>query len=242
MICQRVNLTLLKKYSLSNFLLFQNQNIPNLKSKAIRLRSLLLRNIHNRVKPSRKWGFVSFIPLFSYWSSSNVSEGALALIPKEVFRKDVLKKKQGTIRWLLTFIWDIFRTCFRFVQITLVFTPLILTYPLRYTSSTLNTLWIYFLVWTLEHLGATFIKLGQWTSTRRDVFSDELCDIFSKLHSNTSVHSWYMTKKKLRLAFGKRWRMLFEKFEQEPIGSGCVGQVCIAVYGYLDRYGHTNSD
>ena len=159
--------------------------------------------------------------------SSTFSRDILAQIPAEVFKRDIIQTKQTQIFpfRFIKFVWDIIRTCLRFLNLAFLFMPVICTYPLTYVSKKVNSQWLIVLLWTLERAGPTFIKLGQWVSTRRDLFSAELCDLFCKLHNHTSVHSWYMTKKKLRKAFGKRWRLLFEKFEKEPIGSGCVGQV-----------------
>ena len=77
----------------------------------------------------------------------------------------------------------------------------------------------------LEFSGPTFIKLGQWASTRRDLFPDAFCDLFAKLHSHTRVHSWYLTQAKLKKAFGKNWQQIFAKVEKRPVGSGCIAQV-----------------
>ena len=163
-----------------------------------------------------------------------LSKEILSNIPKEVFKKDIFKKRlpQGFFRIFFR-IWNFARLALRFIIVMCMFSPLLITYPITYTSQTANVLWLRALLWTLERAGPTYIKLGQWIGTRRDIFSAELCDIFSKLHDHTRVHSWVITKQKLRKAFGKRWRMLFEKFEQVPIGSGCIGQVCV-----IEEVGH----
>uniref|UniRef100_A0AAV2KPD4 ABC1 atypical kinase-like domain-containing protein n=1 Tax=Knipowitschia caucasica TaxID=637954 RepID=A0AAV2KPD4_KNICA len=76
-----------------------------------------------------------------------------------------------------------------------------------------------------ETSGPTFIKLGQWASTRRDIFPKDFCDRFSKLHVQVRPHSWSHTKQCLRRAFGEEWRRVFVFESKEPVGSGCVAQV-----------------
>ncbi|XP_009704258.1 PREDICTED: uncharacterized aarF domain-containing protein kinase 2, partial [Cariama cristata] len=74
-------------------------------------------------------------------------------------------------------------------------------------------------------------KLGQWASTRRDLFSEDFCDEFSKLHVEVSPHPWGHTDELLRKAFGEDWMGILKFQSQEPVGSGCVAQV---YKGYAD--------
>ncbi|MEQ2163950.1 hypothetical protein GOODEAATRI_001507 [Goodea atripinnis] len=85
--------------------------------------------------------------------------------------------------------------------------------------------WLEALLWVTETSGPTFIKLGQWASTRRDIFSREFCEHFSRLHVKVRPHSWAHTKQFLRRAFGEGWRRLLVFDSKEPVGSGCVAQV-----------------
>nr|XP_045366931.1 uncharacterized aarF domain-containing protein kinase 2 isoform X2 [Camelus bactrianus] len=105
------------------------------------------------------------------------------------------------------------------------FFPLLLLYPLTYLAPSVSSLWLHLLLKATETSGPTYIKLGQWASTRRDLFSEAFCAQFSKLHVQVTPHAWTHTEDFLREAFGEDWgRVLcFEK--QEPVGSGCVAQV-----------------
>ncbi|XP_068169918.1 uncharacterized aarF domain-containing protein kinase 2 isoform X2 [Antennarius striatus] len=85
--------------------------------------------------------------------------------------------------------------------------------------------WLDALLWVTETSGPTFIKLGQWASTRRDIFSQEFCERFSRLHVKVRPHSWAHTKQCLRRAFGEGWRRVLVFDSKEPVGSGCVAQV-----------------
>uniref|UniRef100_A0A8D2NNH4 AarF domain containing kinase 2 n=1 Tax=Zosterops lateralis melanops TaxID=1220523 RepID=A0A8D2NNH4_ZOSLA len=73
--------------------------------------------------------------------------------------------------------------------------------------------------------GPTCVKLGQWASTRRDLFSEAFCDEFSKLHVEVSPHPWGHTDELLRKAFGEEWTGMLRFPSREPVGSGCVAQV-----------------
>lgn len=86
----------------------------------------------------------------------------------------------------------------------------------------------------LELAGPIFVKLGQWASTRRDLFPEELCCCLAKLQRRTIAHSWFYTKRSLERAFGPYWKCIFVKFDnnKEPVGSGCCAQViyCLGVH------------
>lgn len=72
-------------------------------------------------------------------------------------------------------------------------------------------------VFSLQRSGPVFIKLGQWLSTRRDLFSDDVCDAMSELHEHVPISSERADRRAVR------------EFEglvlQEPMGGGCVAQV-----------------
>ncbi|XP_026296393.1 uncharacterized aarF domain-containing protein kinase 2 isoform X4 [Apis mellifera] len=79
---------------------------------------------------------------------------------------------------------------------------------------------------SIEFLGPIFIKFGQWASTRKDLFPEDICHTLSHLQKSASVHSWIYTKQLLKAIYGSNWRNIFVKFEHEmPIGSGCCAQV-----------------
>lgn len=92
----------------------------------------------------------------------------------------------------------------------------------RYTTQ----LWYRFLVKQMELAGPTFIKLAQWAGSRRDLFPDELCDMFGRLHSNGKPHSLRYTKRVLEKAFNKPFAEIFEEFDEKPMGIGAIAQVC----------------
>ncbi|KAI4874316.1 hypothetical protein NFI96_013948, partial [Prochilodus magdalenae] len=119
----------------------------------------------------------------------------------------------------------VLRLSIRALILLFKFSPLLLLYPLTLLSQRLATCWLDALLWVTESSGPTFIKLGQWASTRRDIFSQEFCDRFARLHVRVQPHCWAHTKQCMKRAFGEGWRELFMFDSKEPVGSGCVAQV-----------------
>uniref|UniRef100_A0A665TYN3 ABC1 atypical kinase-like domain-containing protein n=1 Tax=Echeneis naucrates TaxID=173247 RepID=A0A665TYN3_ECHNA len=117
------------------------------------------------------------------------------------------------------------RLSLRALVLLLKFFPLLLLFPLSLVSTCWASRWLDALLWVTENSGPTFIKLGQWASTRRDIFSQEFCDRFSRLHVKVQPHSWAHTKHCLHRAFGEAWRKVLVFESKDPVGSGCVAQV-----------------
>lgn len=140
------------------------------------------------------------------------------LAPKAADRKSLAKVQVHKVVFFL-------RLSFRALVLLLKFGPLLLLSPLALVSTRWASHWLDALLWVTETSGPTFIKLGQWASTRRDIFSVEFCDRFSRLHVKVRPHSWTHTKQCLRRAFGEGWRKVFVFESKEPVGSGCVAQV-----------------
>lgn len=105
------------------------------------------------------------------------------------------------------------------------FGPLLLLYPLSRLWPGMGERWLRLLRRAAEAAGPTCVKLGQWASTRRDLFSEAFCDEFSKLHVEVSPHPWAHTDELLRKAFGEEWAGILTFPSREPVGSGCVAQV-----------------
>uniref|UniRef100_A0A6J0U662 Uncharacterized aarF domain-containing protein kinase 2 n=1 Tax=Pogona vitticeps TaxID=103695 RepID=A0A6J0U662_9SAUR len=119
----------------------------------------------------------------------------------------------------------VFSVMIRTCVLLLKFGPFLFFYPFTYFSPTFASLWVHLLLRVTESSGPTFIKLGQWASTRRDLFSEEFCVKFSKLHIKVIPHPWDYTKRSLEKAFGDGWEKVFTLESREPVGAGCVAQV-----------------
>ncbi|KAM9808215.1 putative aarF domain-containing protein kinase 2 [Neosynchiropus ocellatus] len=160
------------------------------------------------------WGAVNASP--SSWTAS--CQHAAAVRHQAADRKSLLKVQVHNLVFLL-------RLSLRALVLLLKFGPLLLLSPLALLSSTCASFWLDALLWVTESSGPTFIKLGQWASTRRDIFPLEFCERFSRLHVQVRPHSWSHTKQCLRRAFGENWRKVLLFQSKEPVGSGCVAQV-----------------
>jgi hypothetical protein len=91
-------------------------------------------------------------------------------------------------------------------------------------------LWLRKHAWTLLHFscsygGAAFIKWGQWSSSRRDIFPADFCDALSTFHDAAPVHSAQHSRREIRAALGVEVEQLFEHFDPKPLASGSIAQV-----------------
>lgn len=167
----------------------------------------------------------------------------------EVSREEMDKKRQHVhdddghilaavhyvVRLLDLFIWEPLCTGLRFLQLSCIFVPVIVTVPVLWIgqrqpdrdNERSGALWWYgLLVRGMELAGPTFIKLGQWAASRSDIFPQELCDVMSKLHSDAPAHSLRTTKRTVEAAFdGRPFDEIFAEFEEEPLGVGAIAQV-----------------
>ncbi|GFR68025.1 AarF domain containing kinase 2 (Predicted) [Elysia marginata] len=160
------------------------------------------------------------------------SEISLHLLDKsQVKPADIFCKPQrGFLAWIFQ---DAIPLGLRAAQLLCLFTPMLITYPLTYLGPGWFDTWLRLLYVAVEYSGATFIKLGQWASTRRDLFSKEVCDCFAHLHFQVRPHAWAHTACILQEAYGEQWKEIFHLFEgQKPIGSGCIAQV---YKGYISK-------
>ncbi len=218
-----------QKWSVSKWL--QTLRMLNTKVNCARSYSAM----HRTPVGIRTFSSLAFVSPFAFFRSKLQkqhdkdfrTDEVLSNIPKEVFKQDKVKKvkKRNFVMQFWFLVWMHIRYSWRLLRVMFTFGPILCLYPITYIKQDFIVTWWKFLLWACECTGPTFIKLGQWASTRRDLFPATFCDIFSKLHRHTKIHSWYITKIKLRKAFGKNWKKIFVKIEKKPIGSGCIAQV-----------------
>ncbi|XP_077453217.1 putative aarF domain-containing protein kinase 2 [Stigmatopora argus] len=158
---------------------------------------------------------------FLYWATAKASPAKCqqASLPVQIPNRKSLAKIQ--VHKLVFLI----RLGMRALVLFLKFSPFLVLYPMVLVSARWASCWLDALLWVTESSGPAFIKLGQWASTRRDVFPREFCDRFSRLHVNVRPHSWAHTKLCLKRAFGEGWKKVLVFQSKEPVGSGCVAQV-----------------
>ncbi|KAI5965640.1 uncharacterized protein KGF55_001002 [Candida pseudojiufengensis] len=138
------------------------------------------------------------------------------------------------------YVLDPIVTFSRFLQLSCIFLPVLLSSPICWFGRkhktengdyvrTGATLWYRYLRWSAEQAGASFIKLGQWAASRTDIFPLELCNELGSLHSNAKAHSLEATKKIIRSSFGGLpFEEIFDEFNEKPVGVGAIAQVYTA--------------
>lgn len=155
------------------------------------------------------------------------------------YRKEMLhlsnyfKRVWYYLRFTVTdYVIDPLITFSRFVELTCVFLPVLLSSPIVFYGRKRQLgakLWYRYIRWTAELAGASFIKLGQWAATRTDLLPKAMCDELNNLHSNSKPHSIKATKKIICKSFGTdNFEEIFEDFNEKPIGVGAIAQVYLA--------------
>lgn len=189
-------------------------------------------------------GAAAFVELSQEKSEdgSETAEDRMLRLSRQEIAKTISPTDRGISRFwheivlfLDLYIWEPICTGARFVQLLVIFVPVIVSVPAIWFGGRISdkenertgTLWWYgFLVRSMERAGPTFIKLGQWAASRTDIFPTEMCEVMAKLHSNAPAHSMRTTRKTVEAAFnGRRFEDIFDEFDQTPLGVGAIAQV-----------------
>jgi aarF domain-containing kinase len=110
-----------------------------------------------------------------------------------------------------------------------LFLPAALTWPAAALSGARRDDWLRLLRWTLERAGPAFIKWGQWSATRPDLFPADLCAELASLQTKAPSHAFPHTRAAVEEAFGCKLDHLFDEFDAAPVASGSIAQVHRAV-------------
>ncbi|KAH7027949.1 putative ubiquinone biosynthesis protein [Microdochium trichocladiopsis] len=189
-------------------------------------------------------GTAAFVKLSEKDNSGTeqTSEGRMLQASRAELKKSVPDDERGPKRaghkiFLLldVYIWEPLCTGFRFLQLVVIFVPVILAVPAvwigprqpQFDNERSGTLWWFgFLVRSMEWAGPAFIKLGQWAASRTDIFPTQMCETMSRLHSQAPAHSMRQTRRIVQNAFdGREFEDVFEEFDEKPLGVGAIAQV-----------------
>ncbi|MDN5347764.1 MAG: ubiquinone biosynthesis protein [Clostridia bacterium] len=77
----------------------------------------------------------------------------------------------------------------------------------------------------LQELGPTFIKLGQFLSTRADLLPEEVVAELAQLQDRVAPFEFYHAEGIITQELGLPPQELFTSFDQEPLASASIGQV-----------------
>ncbi|KAK7086347.1 putative aarF domain-containing protein kinase 2 [Halocaridina rubra] len=156
--------------------------------------------------------------------SADVIAGCFSILFTEEIKKP---KRKDALKSFILSTYNLIRLILRALRLLVTFTPIFCIYPVTYLGERPKDFWWGLLLKAIEFSGPIVIKLGQWISTRRDLFPDTCCTQFAHLQRRIPPHSWSFTVYRMRKAFGPNWRRVFVKFDnnRNPIGSGCVAQV-----------------
>jgi len=117
----------------------------------------------------------------------------------------------------------------RALKLGVHFAPVMSTVGLAMISTSFRqSIWYKWVASCIGNSGAAWIKWGQWSSTRNDMFPDALCRELSTLHADAPAHGAAFSESQLESSLGlapNTLRHVFDSFDPEPLASGSIAQV-----------------
>jgi ABC1 atypical kinase-like domain len=124
---------------------------------------------------------------------------------------------------------SLFQLGLRAVQLSIHFCPVWSTAGLALVSKNFReNIWYKWVANSIGSSGAAWIKWGQWSSTRNDMFPEALCDQLSTLHAAAPAHAWSYSAAAVEQSLGLGAGSLdcvFDSFDEQPLASGSIAQV-----------------
>ncbi|ESL11993.1 hypothetical protein TRSC58_00247 [Trypanosoma rangeli SC58] len=116
----------------------------------------------------------------------------------------------------------------RIVELFVLFFPLAVLYVVMRIRRAWYLRWLEMFLRAVERAGPAFVKAGQWSCTRHDIFSPEFRSVFKRLYSEVDTHPYTTSLQVIREEFQMDPAELFYDIESTPVGSGSIGQVHLA--------------
>jgi ABC1 atypical kinase-like domain len=121
----------------------------------------------------------------------------------------------------------------RAIRLSMHFAPVLTTSGLAMVSPRFRRhVWYRWLASCIGSAGAAWIKWGQWSSTRSDMFPEALCDELARLHNDAPMHSFAISQLAVESSLGLApgtLRQVFDQFDEVPLASGSIAQVHKAI-------------
>uniref|UniRef100_A0A1I8AXJ1 ABC1 domain-containing protein n=1 Tax=Steinernema glaseri TaxID=37863 RepID=A0A1I8AXJ1_9BILA len=99
------------------------------------------------------------------------------------------RRSGGLLELVRSILWNA-RLLVRFLNLSVRLVPLLLAYPPSCLHESLHELWWRWLVHTIRKGGPSLLKLCQWASTRRDIFSKQFFGRVPHQDEARSVFPW----------------------------------------------------
>lgn len=128
------------------------------------------------------------------------------------------------VQSLFSGIFRFWRCLFRFLHLVVIFAPVVIS-SVSLVIPPLRSYWNRYFVFSLQLAGPVFIKLGQWASTRPDIFPINLIKSLRELQSNVRAENIEYSIKTLEKGLNCKVDDVFYDFDETPIGKGCIAQV-----------------
>ncbi|KAG5464457.1 hypothetical protein LSCM1_00645 [Leishmania martiniquensis] len=118
--------------------------------------------------------------------------------------------------------------CWRLVELALIFIPVAALYFIMSLREEWRDRWLEMLLSAVQRAGPVFIKIGQWSCAREDLFAPEFRNVFKRLYNEVDVHPYEDTLRILGEELQCDPFTVFESIEPKTVGSGSIGQVHLA--------------
>lgn len=116
----------------------------------------------------------------------------------------------------------------RLLELFILFFPLAVLYLVMRLRRKWYLRWLELLLGAVQRAGPAFVKAGQWSCTRQDIFSSEFREVFKRLYSEVDTHPFETSLQILKDELQQDPAEIFSFIEPTPVGSGSIGQAHLA--------------